>query len=112
MNLFCWIPLEHDATSFYRALQPISQLRKIMPKLNIFHAPKEINMVHIAHMDVIFLQRPSCEAQLQLMQMAKRLGISTQAYQRMERPGRSNLTVATLDRVASAIGKKLLIEAV
>ena len=43
-------------------------------------------------------------------QMARRLGISTQAYQRIERPGRSNLTVASLDRIARALGKDLLIE--
>lgn len=43
-------------------------------------------------------------------QIAKRMGISTQAYQRMERPGRSNLTVATLDRIAKAIGKHLVLQ--
>ena len=49
------------------------------------------------------------EAGLSQSQMAKKLAISTQAYQRMERPGRSNLTVATLDRIASALGKRLVI---
>jgi antitoxin HicB len=42
-------------------------------------------------------------------QIAKRMGISTQAYQRMERPGRSNLTVATLDRITQAMGKHLVL---
>lgn len=51
------------------------------------------------------------EAGLSQGQLARRLGISTQAYQRMERPGRSNLTVATLDRIASALGKHLVLEA-
>lgn len=75
MNLLCWIPMEHDATSFYRALQPISQLRHIVPDLNIFHVPKEINMIHIAHMDVVFLQRPTSEAHLELIDMCKNLGV-------------------------------------
>lgn len=75
MNILCWIPLEHDATSFYRALQPISQLRKIIPNLNIFHVGKEINMIHLAHMDVLFLQRPSSGAHLEAMRICKRLGI-------------------------------------
>lgn len=44
-------------------------------------------------------------------QMARRMGISTQAYQRMERPGRSNLTVATLSRITAALGKQLIVEA-
>ena len=51
------------------------------------------------------------EAGLSQSQMAKRLGVSTQAYQRMERPGRSNLTVATLDRIATALGKRLVLKA-
>ncbi len=49
-------------------------------------------------------------AGLSQREIARRMGISTQAYQRMERPGRSNLTVATLDRIASAMGKQLLLE--
>ena len=51
------------------------------------------------------------QAGLSQRQVARRLGISTQAYQRMERPGRSNLTVATLDRIASALGRRLVIDA-
>jgi hypothetical protein len=75
MNLLCWIPQEHDATSFYRALQPISQLRKMVPNLNIFHVPKEINMIHLAHMDAVFLQRPSSVGHLELIQICKNLRI-------------------------------------
>ena len=51
------------------------------------------------------------ETGLSQSQMAKRMGISTQAYQRMERPGRSNLTVATLERIAQAMGKHLILRA-
>lgn len=40
-------------------------------------------------------------------QLAGRLGVSFQAYQRMERPGRSNLTVATLQRIATALNGHL-----
>ncbi|MCL4233738.1 MAG: type II toxin-antitoxin system HicB family antitoxin [Deltaproteobacteria bacterium] len=59
-----------------------------------------------------FLVRGWREASgLSQSQMAKRMGISTQAYQRMERPGRSNLTVATLDRIAHAVGKRLVLNA-
>ena len=43
-------------------------------------------------------------------QLALRLGISFQAYQRMERPGRSNLTVATLQRIAHALNKALVLD--
>lgn len=43
-------------------------------------------------------------------QLADRLDISFQAYQRMERPGRSNLTVATLQRIAVALKKQLVLD--
>lgn len=43
-------------------------------------------------------------------QLAERLDISFQAYQRMERPGRSNLTIATLQRIAEALNKHLVID--
>ncbi len=43
-------------------------------------------------------------------QVAERLGIAYQSYQRMERPGRSNLSLATLARVARAMHRELVIE--
>ncbi|MCL4236296.1 MAG: type II toxin-antitoxin system HicB family antitoxin [Deltaproteobacteria bacterium] len=42
--------------------------------------------------------------------MAAAMGISTQSYQRMERPGRANLTMAMLSRVARALGKRVSVE--
>lgn len=49
-------------------------------------------------------------AGLSQKQLAERLGISFQAYQRMERPGRSNLTVSTLQRIATALNKELILD--
>lgn len=43
-------------------------------------------------------------------QLAARMGISFQAYQRMERPGHANLTVATLQKIADALDKHLVLE--
>ena len=43
-------------------------------------------------------------------QVAERIGITYQSYQRMERPGRSNLSLATLARVARALHRELVIE--
>lgn len=50
------------------------------------------------------------EAMLTQQTMAQRLGISYQAYQRMERPGRSNLTVATLEKIAECLGRRLVVD--
>jgi hypothetical protein len=75
MNLFAWIPNEHDATSFYRGLQPIVQLRWLLPNLQIQYAGKEIGMKDVAHQDVIFLQRPAGPEHIHLIEMAKALRI-------------------------------------
>ncbi len=50
------------------------------------------------------------EAGLTQKEMARRMDITYQAYQRMERPGRSNLTVATLEKVAEALDRKLVLD--
>jgi antitoxin HicB len=43
-------------------------------------------------------------------EIAARLGISYQAYQRLENPGKGNPSVKTLDNVARAFGLKLSIQ--
>jgi predicted RNase H-like HicB family nuclease/DNA-binding XRE family transcriptional regulator len=50
------------------------------------------------------------EAGLTQQRMARAMGVSYQSYQRMERPGRANLTVAMLDRIAKALGKRAVVD--
>jgi len=50
------------------------------------------------------------EAGLTQKKMARELGVSYQSYQRMERPGRANLTVNTLDKIARVLGKRVILE--
>jgi len=45
-------------------------------------------------------------------EIAERLGLSYQAYQRLENPSKANPSVKTLQRVAKAFGKHLKIELV
>jgi antitoxin HicB len=42
--------------------------------------------------------------------VASRLGLSYQSYQRLENPRKSNPTVKTLERIASSLGKELAVE--
>jgi transcriptional regulator with XRE-family HTH domain len=49
-------------------------------------------------------------AGLSQKELAAKLGVSYQSYQRMERPGRSNLTVETLERIAEALDSQLILE--
>jgi antitoxin HicB len=112
---------EHAAEMAYEALNATieTEFDRNLPLPNPSGKPKakrgqEVFFVLLSpDIRTAFLLRAWREgAGLSQSQMAKKLGITTQAYQRMERPGRSNLTVATLDRIASAIGKKLVIKAV
>ncbi len=43
-------------------------------------------------------------------QLAAKLGIAYQSYQRMERPGRANLTLETLQNIAKALNKELVLD--
>jgi len=56
------------------------------------------------------LRNVRSRANLTQKQMAKKLDISYQAYQRMERPGRSNLTVLTLEKIAKAVNGELVLD--
>ncbi len=44
------------------------------------------------------------------VEAAKKLGISYQAYQRLENPSKCNPTIKTLERVAKVFQKQLLVE--
>ena len=48
--------------------------------------------------------------QMNQIEAAKRLGISYQAYQRLENPNKCNPTIKTLERVARIFGKELYLE--
>lgn len=75
INLFAWIPDQNDATSFYRGIQPIAQLRRHMPELNITYAGKEIGFKDLSHQNAIFLQRPCGMEHVALIEMARNLQV-------------------------------------
>ncbi len=75
MNLFCVIPAPDDATSFYRALQPLAQLRRLMPNLKLTHHKKDITTSDIADQDVAFIQRPDSAEHLKLIDLCKTLKV-------------------------------------
>jgi predicted RNase H-like HicB family nuclease/DNA-binding XRE family transcriptional regulator len=87
-------------------------LPKPTKKLKAGKGEEVVFILLAAEVRTAFLIRSWREAAgLSQRQMAKRLAISTQAYQRMERPGRSNLTVSTLTRVASVLNKEFIMDA-
>lgn len=58
----------------------------------------------------IMLRRIRDEKKLNQTEAAKKLGISYQAYQRLENPSRCNPTIKTLEKVARAFEKQLHVE--
>lgn len=75
MNLLCFIPQDHDATSFYRALQPLAQLRHILPDLRLSFCSNVVTVKDVAHMDLMFVQRPYGRDHLNLIDLAHNMSV-------------------------------------
>ncbi len=58
----------------------------------------------------IILRKLRVKKKLTQGDIAKALGISYQAYQRLEKPGKSNPTLKTLERLAAVFNKDLRLE--
>lgn len=60
----------------------------------------------------LLLRRLRTESGLSQSAVAKKLRITYQTYQMLEKPKAANPTIKQLDKVANAIGKKLVVEIV
>jgi antitoxin HicB len=63
--------------------------------------------VAVANHIAIALQLRALRGAQSQTEVAKRLGLSYQAYQRLENPKRANPTLKTLEKIAGAFGKEL-----
>jgi antitoxin HicB len=63
--------------------------------------------VALANHIAIALQLRALRGNQSQTEIAKRLGLSYQAYQRLENPKRANPTLKTLEKIAGAFGKEL-----
>lgn len=93
-------------SEFERGLK-LPLLRK--PKGKLGQKVMFIKMDHEIRLAYLLRERRN-ETGLTQKQMANKLDISYQAYQRMERPGKANLTIMTLEKVAKAMGHELVVE--
>jgi len=72
-NLQVYAPNPKDITSLYRAVGPLSELRKKYPHLNItIHEKLEWHQLKMS--DIVFLQRPWLDTHLQIAEIAKDIG--------------------------------------
>ena len=63
--------------------------------------------VPVANHIAIALQLRALRGSQSQTEIAKKLGLSYQAYQRLENPKRANPTLKTLEKIAGAFGKEL-----
>ncbi|MCL2791450.1 MAG: type II toxin-antitoxin system HicB family antitoxin [Desulfobulbus sp.] len=63
--------------------------------------------VAVANHIAIALQLRALRGDQSQTEIARKLGLSYQAYQRLENPKRANPTLKTLERIAGAFGKEL-----
>lgn len=70
-TLLAICPSVSDATSFYRGMGPLSALK--VPGWRMEAAPPAIDWSVLARVDAVFMQRPSADAYLQILGMAKNL---------------------------------------
>lgn len=74
LKLGTHIPNMTDATSLYRAMGPIANMRIQYPDLTTHHLHK-YNWATLAELDVLFMQRPYTIDEVGIMEMAKDDGI-------------------------------------
>jgi antitoxin HicB len=65
--------------------------------------------VAVANHIAIALQLRALRGSQSQTEIARKLGLSYQAYQRLENPKRANPTIKTLERIAGVFGKELTV---
>jgi antitoxin HicB len=66
--------------------------------------------VTVANHIAVALQLRELRGSMSQTDVAKKLGLSYQAYQRLENPRKSNPTVKTLERIAHVFGRELNVQ--
>ncbi|MDR1362884.1 MAG: type II toxin-antitoxin system HicB family antitoxin [Spirochaetaceae bacterium] len=68
---------------------------------------KEGYPIHLANHIALSLRLRELRGEQSQTDIARKLGISYQAYQRLENPRKSNPTIKTLEKIARAFGREL-----
>jgi len=71
INILCCVPQPVDATSFYRAVGPFAKLRRDFSEVSLIFTHK-VDWTVVKMSDIVFMQRPFREADVQVAEMAKR----------------------------------------
>jgi hypothetical protein len=75
LRILAIIPNPKDATSFYRAIGPLSSMEKDYAiTYDVLTTGDELSWIKMLKYDVVFLQRPCIDAHMQAIKLAKQLG--------------------------------------
>ena len=79
---------------------------------NIIPKPsfKKGNPITVANHITVAMQLREIRGDQSQTDVAKKLGLSYQAYQRLENPRKSNPTIKTLERIAHVFGRELKVQ--
>lgn len=69
LGVICGNP--KDATSFYRAMGPLGNLRRMLPEMSIVML-EEVSWMSMKQIDVLFLQRPYTDDDVRIAEVAKK----------------------------------------
>jgi hypothetical protein len=75
-NLAVYVPNATDATSWYRGIGPVAELKKSNPHVNISFV-SETSWATLAFADALFMQRPHRPRDLDTLKAAKAQGVKT-----------------------------------
>lgn len=70
-TVYVFCPNSTDATSWYRGLGPLAELKKSHQSEVVFAFPNEVNWATLSVADIVFLQRPHRERDLEIVKRAK-----------------------------------------
>jgi antitoxin HicB len=77
-----------------------------IPEPKEFTDKKHYAITVLPHLEIAYMLRKLRKGKSQ-MQIARSLGISYQAYQKLENPRKCNPTIKTLEKIGEVLGRKL-----
>jgi antitoxin HicB len=77
-----------------------------LPEFKEYRGKNYYSIPVFPHLEIVYTLRKLRNGKSQI-QIARSLGISYQAYQKLENPRKCNPTIKTLEKISTVLGKKL-----
>jgi len=98
--------LENASEALNGALESDFERGFSLPEINEYKGKNYHLIAVLPHIEVSYMLRKLRNKKTQV-ELAKALGISYQAYQKLENPRKCNPTIKTLEKIGSVLGKRL-----